>query len=307
MVTSSTAPSKVWFLVNLPEYQWDQVPLINDIANITDLKRAIYKQLPFVRSFKVPQIKLKATKKVDVINKAREFASRDTLESVLETFKVEVSAGADVQQLFAANVWIYVVPPTALKRNREEDFVENDSKKPKTESNTLLEAIDHARLSQRAVKDGVCNLTLLTNKEKISVLDYIGIRSTAVSPYNILFQTATTLRDLSFQDIDLISSPSKTILPVIGMRQLYVRQEYKDLYNEIDKKFNGSVKEGVKKHMVVTGTEGIGKSVFLVYFTIRILATSSEDNPPIIIFQEKERSKCYAFGGLSTVRSCDGT
>ena len=39
-----------------------------------------------------------------------------------------------------------------------------------------------------------------------------------------------------------------------------------------------------------------------VYFIIRLLATSSDD-APIIIFQEKDSSQCYAYGGLTTLRS----
>jgi len=61
----------------------------------------------------------------------------------------------------------------------------------------------------------------------------------------------------------------------------------------------------MNKHAVLTGTLGIGKSAFLVYFTIRLLATGSNDNPPIVIFQVKEGSECYAYGRLSIVRYGD--
>src|SRR5690606_12622138 len=59
------------------------------------------------------------------------------------------------------------------------------------------------------------------------------------------------------------------------------------------------------KQIVLTGTSGIGKSVFLVYLTIRLLAESDDDEPPIIIFHTKQSTKCIAFGGYSTVRSGD--
>ncbi|RUO96576.1 hypothetical protein BC936DRAFT_141808 [Jimgerdemannia flammicorona] len=56
--------------------------------------------------------------------------------------------------------------------------------------------------------------------------------------------------------------------------------------------------------ITVTGTSGIGKSAFLVYFTIRLLAESDGENPPIIIFHAKgEDSECYAFGGKTTFRA----
>ncbi|KAF9111592.1 hypothetical protein BGX27_004682 [Mortierella sp. AM989] len=108
-------------------------------------------------------------------------------------------------------------------------------------------------------------------------------------------------KDSNFQELDLISGPSKTKLPVTDTKDHYVRQAYRDLYDEFGEKFEITDDECMKR-LVVTGTLGIGKSVFLVYFTIRILITSREDEPATVIFQEKGGSKCYAFGGLSTVR-----
>ncbi|KAI9233715.1 MAG: hypothetical protein BYD32DRAFT_118635 [Podila humilis] len=58
-----------------------------------------------------------------------------------------------------------------------------------------------------------------------------------------------------------------------------------------------------EKQIVVTGTPGIGKSVFLIYLAIRLLAESDDDNPPIIIFHTKWSDICFVFGGCSTVRS----
>ncbi|KAF9142484.1 hypothetical protein BGX20_007264, partial [Mortierella sp. AD010] len=185
---------------------------------------------------------------------------------------------------------------------------ESDSKRVKLEPyDPILNAIELAGLTEKATIDGYVDLSVLTKKELTSVLDSIGVNASRTSNYYTLSQTAAILRDSSFEDIDLISSSSKTQLPVVGMKDLYVRQAYLDLYDVIDEKFNSTEYDDhdIEKHIAVTGTAGIGKSVFLVYFSIRILATSSENNPPIIIFQEKEGTRCYAFGGLSTVRSGD--
>ncbi|KAK3837412.1 MAG: hypothetical protein J3R72DRAFT_196126 [Linnemannia gamsii] len=59
---------------------------------------------------------------------------------------------------------------------------------------------------------------------------------------------------------------------------------------------------GIGRRVVITGTSGIGKSAFLVYYTVRPLATGHDDNPPIVVFHEKGGSKCYAYGGMSTLR-----
>jgi hypothetical protein len=104
------------------------------------------------------------------------------------------------------------------------------------------------------------------------------------------------------KDMDKISAPHGTKLPVVNTKELYVRKAYKDLHQTIIDTFDNDRNEA-QKHVVVTGTSGIGKSAFLVYFTIRLLAESGDDYPPIIIFHTKRSSECYVFGGRSTVRS----
>ncbi|KAG0284798.1 hypothetical protein BGZ98_005790, partial [Dissophora globulifera] len=101
-----------------------------------------------------------------------------------------------------------------------------------------------------------------------------------------------------------LSTPtgSSAPFPVVGTYGLYVREAYEKLYNQIILKFRDSPRNRTSKEIVVTGTAGIGKSAFLVYFTIRLLATAGDDNPPIVIFHGKGGSECYVYGGLSTVR-----
>ncbi|KAI7822706.1 hypothetical protein BC939DRAFT_177436 [Gamsiella multidivaricata] len=146
-----------------------------------------------------------------------------------------------------------------------------------------------------------------THLERVSVLGFLGSPVDKTNRYDSLSTIAFALRNRSFQEIELLSTPpgSGTLFPVVDTEDLYVRQAYKDLYQEVSMKFQDSPRNRAQKHVVVTGTSGIGKSAFLVYFTIRLLATSSNDNPPIVVFQEKGGSKCYVYGGLSTLRYGD--
>ncbi|KAG0200321.1 hypothetical protein BGX31_004076, partial [Mortierella sp. GBA43] len=86
--------------------------------------------------------------------------------------------------------------------------------------------------------------------------------------------------------------------PVVGAEDLFIREAYRDLAAEIEEK---SAKG--QQQLIVTGTSGIGKSVFLVYFAIRLLAAAT-NRPPIVIFHGKRPtdSSCIAFGGLSVIR-----
>jgi hypothetical protein len=183
------------------------------------------------------------------------------------------------------------------------------SKRTKIGTDKLIAAIEAAGLSDKAIKDDMADLLSLTNNELVLVLDNIGTKATKLSVYTSVSETAKALQNSKFQDVDLISSPEGTRFPVTNTRDLFVRQAFKDFYNEIDNEFGieGVDEEDVEEDRQVTlsGTPGIGKSSFLIYFIIRVLATSGKDNPPIIIFQEKEGTNCYAFGGLSTVREGD--
>ncbi|KAF9383999.1 hypothetical protein BGX21_001414 [Mortierella sp. AD011] len=190
--------------------------------------------------------------------------------------------------------------------------VEEPSKKFK--SDLLLDVIEKEGLAEKAIvkenHERVPYLSNLSSKELIFVLRNIGTTAIGGNYYRILSKTAAGLQMTPFQDLDLISSPSEEELPVTSMSDLFVRQAFKELYDEITDKFNedgdkDGDEEAPEKKIIVTGTADIGKSSFLVYFAIRLLATSSKDDPPIIIMQRKEDSKCFAFGGLETVREGD--
>ncbi|KAG0246080.1 hypothetical protein BG011_002565, partial [Mortierella polycephala] len=180
-------------------------------------------------------------------------------------------------------------------------------KKTRLDTNSLMDAIKEAGLTQKAVVDNKSDLSLLDYKERVSVLGFLGRPVDKTDTYDSLSTIAFALRNSSFQEMKILSTPpgSDTLFPVVDTKDIFVRQAYKDLYDEVSLKFQDSPMNMARKRVVVTGTSGIGKSAFLVYFTIRLLTTSSDDNPPIVIFQEKGGSKCYVYGRLSTLRYGD--
>jgi hypothetical protein len=138
------------------------------------------------------------------------------------------------------------------------------------------------------------------------LLGFIGREVDSTESFASLFSTAIELHGADFGAMDKLSAPHGSKLPIVGTHELFIRRAYKDLHNTILGKIeNACAGNETQKHVVVTGTSGIGKSAFLVYLAIRLLAASNDDNPPIIIFHTKRSAECYAYGGLSTVRSGD--
>ncbi|KAH7053616.1 hypothetical protein BKA57DRAFT_257103 [Linnemannia elongata] len=169
---------------------------------------------------------------------------------------------------------------------------------------TLMDAIEEAGLSKQAVVDGQTDLSRLDNNERVSLLDYIGQVVDRTDTFNSLFSTALKLRGAHIKDMGKLSAPRDSIFPIVGTDELFIRKAYKELHDTIIGTFeNAHARNAIQKHIVVTGTSGIGKSAFLVYFAIRLLAESDDDNPPMIVFHTKRSEKCYIFGGRSTVRS----
>ncbi|KAH7050407.1 hypothetical protein BKA57DRAFT_527951 [Linnemannia elongata] len=196
-------------------------------------------------------------------------------------------------------------PPPNAKRDREEVTGPSCTRK-RHRPHTLMDAIEEAGLSEKAVVDGQSDLSLLDNKERVSLFGFIGEEIYMSDTFYSLSSTALALQDTNMKNMDKLSAPRGILLPVVRTSDLYVRESYKVLYDIIVDKFENNRPctgyEG-EKHVVVTGTSGIGNSAFLVYFAIRLLAESDNDNPPIIIFHTKRSAECYVFGGRSTVRS----
>ncbi|KAF9079633.1 hypothetical protein BGX27_006164, partial [Mortierella sp. AM989] len=126
------------------------------------------------------------------------------------------------------------------------------------------------------------------------------------SVFGALLEVVRNLREKieNFEDLTAISADHGKVLPIVGTEHLYVRKSYKDLYQSITSTFKDHIISERQNRIVVTGTSGIGKSAFLVYFIVRLLFESDADKPPIIIFHEKQGSECYLFGGTSIL--CQG-
>ncbi|RUS18544.1 hypothetical protein BC937DRAFT_88638 [Endogone sp. FLAS-F59071] len=150
-------------------------------------------------------------------------------------------------------------------------------------------------------------------KERVTELEYLGDDPAPGDPFEKLFETARQLKASGkFPDnggfISTTSSTTPTAndaLPVVETSKLYVRPIYKELYQEINEYFISPPTYRTQNRFVVTGTSGIGKSVFLVYLALRLLAESDDDDPPLIIFHIKTPRKlnCYAFGGTLVFRA----
>ncbi|KAK5797024.1 hypothetical protein F5H01DRAFT_385359 [Linnemannia elongata] len=196
-------------------------------------------------------------------------------------------------------------PLPAAKREREEDAGPSSSRK-RHRPHTLKDAIEEAGLTEKAVVDDQVYLSRLSRKERVSLLASIGQDIAGDDIFSSLSRTALELHGANIKDMDKISAPRGILLPVVDTNDIYVREAYKDLYDTILGTFENNTPytgNELKKHVIVTGTSGIGKSAFLVYFAIRLLAESDNDNPPIIVFHTKRSAECYVFGGRSTVRS----
>ncbi|KAF9952932.1 hypothetical protein BGZ65_004977, partial [Modicella reniformis] len=198
-------------------------------------------------------------------------------------------------------------PQATSKRPLEEDDAARDSKRIRPGTSTLRDAIKSAGLlTKEPMKNGSYALSPLTQEERLKVLEYMGQDQSGDSHYASLWNTARILRERflkltpnllssSFQQLQLISASSGEF-PVTKTEHLYVREAYKELYQEIIQSLWGD------QSMIITGTSGIGKSTFLIYFTIRLLTTWEDGKPPIVIFHKQDSSQCCVFGGLSIRR-----
>ncbi|ORZ08233.1 hypothetical protein BCR41DRAFT_147044 [Lobosporangium transversale] len=123
-----------------------------------------------------------------------------------------------------------------------------------------MKAISAAGLAQKAIINGDPDLSVLSSKELVSVLANNGARVGRTDLYYSISQTATSLQNASFQEIDVISSPWGTKFSVLKVRDLYVGSAFKELYDKIINKFG--IDRDIKPEalqMVLTGTADIGQ------------------------------------------------
>ncbi|KAF9160364.1 hypothetical protein BGX20_002544 [Mortierella sp. AD010] len=179
------------------------------------------------------------------------------------------------------------------------------SKKPYFNKDDLKSAIIAAGIADKALVDGNPDLSRLDANEKTRLLEFLGRRVPLGDSYRSLLDIALSLKKAGHKmdDLKKFSAPNKKFLPVVGTPDLYIRREYPSLYKTIISQFKVPPTSLSQNRLVVTGTPGIGKSAFLVYFTIRLLAESDDIDPPFIIFHTKRNSKCFIYTGGSPQHS----
>ncbi|KAF9276326.1 hypothetical protein BGZ74_003687 [Mortierella antarctica] len=121
----------------------------------------------------------------------------------------------------------------------------------------LLDAIGAAGLSEKAVVNGRSALSRLDNNERVSVLKYLGRSISDDDAFNSLPSTALRLQGANIKDMDTISAPPHSRLPIVNTKDLYVRQAFEDLYGAILRNFknNGPDDPELEEHVVVSDTK----------------------------------------------------
>ncbi|KAG0067058.1 hypothetical protein BGZ92_005192 [Podila epicladia] len=211
----------------------------------------------------------------------------------------------DEGEWFAFSLRPDVLATSIFKHFDRYSVIWTSSKRVRLGTSALRDAIEATGLTEKAMVNDRTDIDRLDNNERVSVLKNMGQEIDNKNIFISLSSTAAELQGASIKVMDKLSAPRDSLLPVIDTNDLYVRQAFGDLYDTILGNFenNRPYDPEHQKQVVVSGTSGIGKSAFLIYFAIRLIGESNSNNPPIIIFHTKRSEKCYAFGGYHTVRS----
>ena len=106
-------------------------------------------------------------------------------------------------------------------------------------------------------------------------------------------RTSEKKADIKDNIPNIIKHPQGKPFAVIGKPAIYVRDSYEDLYHLI----TDQASKGSDHKFLVTGTSGIGKSCFLIYFLVRLLC---EFRDVTVIFQPIQSEVFYCFEDLMT-------
>jgi hypothetical protein len=145
------------------------------------------------------------------------------------------------------------------------------------------------------------DLSALTGEERIRILHHIGTEPLPNDQYGYFPSVIEHLSPDWNHKESILNHPNvddKTFkFPVVNQRALFVRKCYHELYKIIT---NSSTADGWVR-ILLTGTSGIGKSTFLVYFIIRHLYEPRIQD--VLIFQPaRSNDEFYAFAGPNIVR-----
>ena len=131
-------------------------------------------------------------------------------------------------------------------------------------------------------------LSALTGEERIRILGHIGIEPPVDDLFGRLLSVVEHLphnwkhKDTTLRPPDVNDKTFQ--FPVINQNKLFIRQCYHDLYDIVIKT---PVLHTKPIRILLTGTPGIGKSTFLIYFIIRYLYESKN---PAATFKNDESS-----------------
>jgi hypothetical protein len=154
--------------------------------------------------------------------------------------------------------------------------------------------LEEALFKEGLTEESQHGLSALTEEERIRILHHIGTKPLPDDQYSRL----TSVIDGWNLEESILSHPDKTFkFPVIKQNSLFVRKCYHELYKIIIQSAN-TTDDSLR--ILLTGTPGIRKSTFLIYFIIRYLYEQKRD---ILIFQPAgSTDEFYAFASPNIVR-----
>lgn len=127
----------------------------------------------------------------------------------------------------------------------------------------------------------------LTGEERIEVLRHIGVMP---QPYDPYYRFTSVVEHLQLSPIkdSILRHPDIENFPVVNRKAMSVRKCYHDLYSIVS-----GLPIEANIQILLTGTPGIGKSTFLLYFIIRFLYIANHKHSAsrardVLIFQPAE-------------------
>jgi hypothetical protein len=130
-------------------------------------------------------------------------------------------------------------------------------------------------------------LSTLSGEERVRVLRHIGTQPFLDEQYGRLPSLIEHLSSTWNHEEGILNHPDADFkFPVINQQAMFVHKCYHELY-DIIAKLPTTV-------TLLTGTPGIGKSAFLVYFVIRHLYESSKNPAVTLHFKDFEKNPINA-------------
>ncbi|KAF9369375.1 hypothetical protein BGX21_005990, partial [Mortierella sp. AD011] len=119
---------------------------------------------------------------------------------------------------------------------------------------TIGEAISIARLGKKAQgNEQKPRLSLLNPKERIKVLSHYDRDEVTAGTFYSISETARAFRESGTVVQDILTSGGSEF-PVVGTKDLYIREEYRELYDRIKSQFTLPAKSLRQNRLILTGT-----------------------------------------------------